>query len=81
VSLTWAEVDLAMMAWSGPEPLAGAFLDGYRDVAAVPDGWHERREVILLNEWLCQLAHDRGVWDGRGAIRRTLDPFRATSRR
>lgn len=76
VSRCWAEVDLAMLSWAGPPAVTAAFLDGYVDVADAPDGWRRRRDVVLLNEWLCQLAHDRAGWDVVGEIRRALAPFR-----
>lgn len=76
VSMTWAEVDVAML-WSEPRPPeSDRFFDVYAEVVGLDAGWKDRMPLLFLRQELALVAMFDHDWGAAERVRALLAPYR-----
>ncbi|MFC4616274.1 fructosamine kinase family protein [Cellulomonas algicola] len=76
VSMTWAEVDVAML-WSEPRPPeSDRFFDVYAEVVGLDAGWKDRMPLLFLRQELALVAMFDHDWGAAERVRALLVPYR-----
>ncbi|MDC7122193.1 fructosamine kinase family protein [Cellulomonas fimi] len=76
VSMTWAEVDIAML-WSEPRPPeSDRFFDVYAEVVGLDAGWKDRMPLLFLRQELALVAMFDHDWGAAERVRALLAPYR-----
>lgn len=77
VSYTWAEVDLAHLWTTAPQPGTRRACDLYAELTGLDDGWRDRMPILQLRQHLAVIAQFEPDWGAADLVRSTLAPFRA----
>lgn len=76
VSMTWAEVDVAML-WSEPRPPeSDRFFDVYAEITGLDAGWRDRMPLLYLRQEMALIAQFDPDWGASERVRAMVAPFR-----